>query len=35
LEICCAEIIASDEQFPRVQINPELIPEIHLDAKLA
>jgi predicted metal-dependent hydrolase len=34
LEVCCADIIASDEQFPSVQINPELIPEIHLDGNL-
>ena len=31
LEECCAEINASDEQFPEIEIVPDLIPEIHLD----
>ena len=31
LEKCCAEILASDEKFPDVKINVDLIPEIHLD----
>jgi hypothetical protein len=31
LERCCAEILASPEDFPKVEIDPELIPEIHLD----
>ena len=29
-EACCAEIMKSDEQFPKIDIDPELIPEIHL-----
>lgn len=28
---CCAEILASEEQFPQIDIDPERIPEIHLD----
>ena len=31
LEECCAEINASEEQFPEIEIVPDLIPEIHLD----
>lgn len=31
LEACCAEIMASTEQFPKIDIDPELIPEIHLE----
>lgn len=31
LEVCCAEILASDEKFPDEKINVDLIPEIHLD----
>jgi predicted metal-dependent hydrolase len=30
LETCCQEIIASQEEFPRIDIIPDLIPEIHL-----
>ncbi|MFC1759045.1 DUF309 domain-containing protein [Planctomycetota bacterium] len=30
-EACCAEINASEEQFPEIEIVPDLIPEIHLD----
>lgn len=30
LEKCCAEIIASEEEFPKIDIIPDLIPEIHL-----
>lgn len=30
LERCCAEIMASQEEFPQIEIEPELIPEIHL-----
>jgi len=29
-EHCCAEIMASQEEFPQIEIDPELIPEIHL-----
>lgn len=29
-EQCFAELLASEEQFPKVEIDPELIPEIHL-----
>lgn len=28
---CFAEVAASTEEFPQIDINPELIPEIHLD----
>lgn len=28
---CCAEILASKEEFPKIEIEAELIPEIHLD----
>ncbi len=27
---CCAEVVASDEEFPNLEIDPEKIPEIHL-----
>ena len=27
---CFTEVVASDEEFPRIEIDPELIPEIHL-----
>ena len=27
---CFAEILASEEDFPQIEIDPELIPEIHL-----
>ena len=30
LEDCCAEILASTEEFPKIDIDPEKIPEIHL-----
>ena len=30
-ELCFATILASSEQFPKIEIDPELIPEIHLD----
>ena len=30
LEACCREIMESQEQFPRIEIVPDLIPEIHL-----
>ena len=32
LEICCREILDSKEEFPRIEIVPDLIPEIHLAA---
>lgn len=28
---CFADVLASEEEFPKIDINPELIPEIHLD----
>jgi predicted metal-dependent hydrolase len=31
LEECCAGILASPDAIPRVEIDPERIPEIHLD----
>ena len=30
LQTCCQSILDSDEEFPNIEINPELIPEIHL-----
>jgi predicted metal-dependent hydrolase len=30
LEICCREILESQEEFPKIEIVPDLIPEIHL-----
>lgn len=32
MDICCAEILASTEEFPKIEIDPEKIPEIHLSA---
>ncbi len=31
LETCCRRILDSNEQFPSIEIEPELIPEIHLE----
>ena len=31
LETCCRELLDSKEQFPKVEIVPDLIPEIHLE----
>ena len=31
LEICCREILESQEEFPKIDIVPDLIPEIHLE----
>jgi len=31
LKACCSEIIASEEEFPKIKIKEDLIPEIHLD----
>ena len=30
MEACCRQILDSKEQFPQIEIDPELIPEIHL-----
>jgi len=30
-ESCFADVMASEEEFPKIDINPETIPEIHLD----
>jgi len=32
MEVCCGEIIASQEEFPKMELVPDLIPEIHLVA---
>ena len=32
LEACCREILESKEEFPKIDIVPDLIPEIHLDS---
>jgi len=32
LKECCTEILASTEEFPKVEVDPEKIPEIHLSA---
>ncbi len=34
-ERCFAEVLASSEEFPKIAVDPELIPEIHLDPALA
>jgi uncharacterized protein len=31
LETCCRDILDSKEEFPRIEIIPDLIPEIHLE----
>jgi predicted metal-dependent hydrolase len=31
LEVCCREILESQDEFPRIEILPDLIPEIHLN----
>ena len=31
LEACCREILESSEEFPKIEIVPDLIPEIHLE----
>lgn len=28
---CLAEVAASEDNFPDIELNPELLPEIHLD----
>jgi hypothetical protein len=30
MERCCADLLASREEFPRVEMVPDVIPEIHL-----
>ena len=32
MEACFEKLLASDEKFPNVEIDPELIPEIYLEA---
>jgi len=34
LRVCCAEILASDEKCPRVEIVVDRIPRIHLDISI-
>jgi predicted metal-dependent hydrolase len=34
-ERCFASVLESTEEYPRIDIDPELIPEIHLDPALA
>jgi predicted metal-dependent hydrolase len=31
LDVCCQEILESQEEFPQIEIVGDLIPEIHLD----
>lgn len=31
LQRCCQDLLASTDEFPNVEIVPDLIPEIHLD----
>jgi len=31
LDTCCRKIMESQEEFPQIEIVPDLIPEIHLD----
>lgn len=35
LEQCCAEILGSSEEYPKAEIVPDRIPEIHLDSPAA
>ena len=30
LKTCCQSVLESDEEFPNIEIDPDLIPEIHL-----
>jgi predicted metal-dependent hydrolase len=30
-DACLAEVAASTEDYPRIELNPDLLPEIHLD----
>ena len=30
-DLCLAEVAASTEDFPKIELNPDLLPEIHLD----
>jgi predicted metal-dependent hydrolase len=34
-ERCFEDVLAATEEFPRIEIVPDLIPEIHLDPALA
>ena len=31
MQLCFADVLASTEEFPEIEIDPELIPEIHLE----
>lgn len=31
LEACCTELLACEDEIPRVELEPDLLPEIHLD----
>lgn len=31
MERCCAELLSSTDEYPRMELVPDLIPEIHLD----
>jgi len=33
MQTCCAEIVASEEEYPKVEIVPDLLPEIHLEER--
>ncbi|MCA9263978.1 MAG: DUF309 domain-containing protein [Planctomycetales bacterium] len=30
LHVCCQAVLESEEEYPQIEIDPELIPEIHL-----
>ena len=32
MDACCREILDSKEEFPKIELVPDLIPEIHLEA---
>lgn len=32
---CFAEVLASEEEFPKIELDPDLLPEIHLEPKSA
>jgi predicted metal-dependent hydrolase len=31
MERCFADVLSSEEEFPKIEVDPELIPEIHLE----
>jgi predicted metal-dependent hydrolase len=33
MQVCCREVVGSDEYFPEAKLDPDLIPEIHFDSQ--